>query len=89
MPDDAPELSSHGFTQGGFLGEPVLCPTLLPDGLDAALGVLLQHPRARKLYLSSNILEEEEMRDPFRWQVVGSQGAMCLTLSGSAKGNHC
>ena len=52
--DDSPELSSHAFTRGGFLGQPVLCPTLLPVGRDAALGLLAQHALARKLYLGIN-----------------------------------
>ena len=52
--------SSHGFTQGGFLGLPVLCPTLLPGGHDAALCCLPQHPAAWDLYLSGNIFVEEK-----------------------------
>lgn len=28
--------STHGFTQGGFLGQSVICPLLLPGGLNAA-----------------------------------------------------
>ncbi len=32
---------------------------------------------------------EGKMHDPFRWQVLGSQAAMHLTLSCSARENHC
>ncbi len=51
---------SHRLTQGGFLGLPVLSPTLLPGGLDAASSLLSQHPAARKPYLDCNIFAREK-----------------------------
>ncbi len=52
--------SSHRFTQGGFLGLPVLCPALFPGGHDAASRRLPQHPAAWDLYLSGKIFVEEK-----------------------------
>ena len=66
MPHDSPELSSHGFIRGGFPGEPVFCPLLLPVGLDAAMGLFFQHLAAWKLDLGCNSLAQE----------------VCVTLSG-------
>ncbi len=50
--------------QGGFLGLPVLCPLLLPGGLNTALALRTQHPAAWKLCLGCNISLEEKCVTP-------------------------
>jgi hypothetical protein len=50
--------SSQWFTQGGFLGLPVLYPALLPGGHDAALCCVPQHPATWDPNLRCNIFAE-------------------------------
>jgi hypothetical protein len=88
-------------TQDGFPGQPVLCPTLLPVGHDAAFGCLPQHPAAGGLNLGCNVFAGEErvasscvrQWDRKQWrarlvQVAGKRTAVNVESPGEDRHRH-